>query len=199
MIKTIKIIVLATLCLNFKVEAQLDKPAHRGVQSAAIEKIISPLNIGDAIPEAMWNIPLQVVNHPEGKRTITLNDYKHKLIILDFWATYCHPCIRSIQKLDSISGDFIADVIVIPVQVYDTEDRILPFLKKTGFNWYSVINDTVLNKIAFSKYITGFGNVWIYKGKLLAVPTPISLTRSNILAVLNGRQPEIVNRIKQKK
>src|SRR5690606_11186126 len=47
---------------------------------------IKPLQIGDTIPEALWQLPLQVVNHPKGKDTITLNDYRDKkLIILDFW------------------------------------------------------------------------------------------------------------------
>src|SRR5690606_22173725 len=45
---------------------------------------IKPHKIGDTIPEELWNLPMQVVNHPTGKDTITLNDYRDKkLIILD--------------------------------------------------------------------------------------------------------------------
>src|SRR5690606_31787392 len=33
---------------------------------------IRPLQIGDTIPEALWNLPLQVMNHPDGKEVITL-------------------------------------------------------------------------------------------------------------------------------
>ncbi|WP_157278253.1 hypothetical protein [Olivibacter sitiensis] len=49
---------------------------------------IQQLNIGDTIPEALWHLPLQVVNHPPtgGKDTITFNDYRGKAIILDVWS-----------------------------------------------------------------------------------------------------------------
>src|SRR5690606_20797345 len=62
---------------------------------------IKPLQIGDTIPEELWNLPLQVVNHPDGKDTITLNDYRDKkLIILDFGGTICPPCIASLRHLE---------------------------------------------------------------------------------------------------
>jgi len=62
---------MAVLCLNFSIKAQ-----------SQISDI-KPLKIGDTIPEVLWNTPLHVVNHPEGKQTITLNDYKGKFIMFD--------------------------------------------------------------------------------------------------------------------
>lgn len=67
---------------------------------------ITPLQIGDTIPEALWNLPLQVINHPEGKETITLNDYRGKLIILDFWNSACAPCIKAFPKLSQMQQQF---------------------------------------------------------------------------------------------
>src|SRR5690606_22197853 len=70
----------------------------------AKKQSITALNIGDQIPDALWNTPLQVINHPDGKDYITLNDYRdRKLIILDFWATWCGSCIKNFPKLDSLN------------------------------------------------------------------------------------------------
>src|SRR5690606_33092116 len=81
--------VLFCVCLAHARQSSSPEAVH-GV--ALSTDSIKPLKIGDSIPEALWNLPLQVVNHSEGKDTITLNDYRNsKLIVLEFWATYCHP------------------------------------------------------------------------------------------------------------
>ncbi|WP_257667471.1 hypothetical protein [Parapedobacter tibetensis] len=81
-------LLIAILTINMCAEAHAQRPEPSGPVPLGIHiDSIKPLQIGDTIPEALLNLPLQVVNHPEGKETITLADYKGKLIILDFWAT----------------------------------------------------------------------------------------------------------------
>src|SRR5690606_38373281 len=45
-------------------------------ETAERQAKIKPLQVGDTIPEEVWNMPLQVVNHSTGKDTITLTDYR---------------------------------------------------------------------------------------------------------------------------
>src|SRR5690606_28821750 len=79
---------------------------------------IKPLQIGDTIPEVLWHMPLQMVKAgQEGSTTITLNDYRGKLIILDFWATYCSPCVAAFPKMDSLRNGFSEDLAIIPISL----------------------------------------------------------------------------------
>lgn len=184
MFKTTKTIVLAALCLIF---------ASKTYAQAAQAELKS-IYVGDKIPAQIWNSDFQAINHPQGKPTIKLKDYGNKLIILNFWATYCHPCIESLDYLNQIQTQFKNDLIVIPVQVYDSAERGLPFMKKKGWPWPSITADTTLNKIMLSNYLTGFGMAWIKDGKLLAVPSKKQLNPETIAKAIEGDPIEFINR-----
>src|SRR5699024_1854641 len=44
--------------------------------SISEEEKFQSLQVGDDIPEEIWELPLRVINHPYGKDTVTLNDYR---------------------------------------------------------------------------------------------------------------------------
>ncbi|MDR6786475.1 thiol-disulfide isomerase/thioredoxin [Pedobacter africanus] len=182
--KTTLTIVLATLCLIFssKTNAQ------------AIQTVIYPINTGDKIPPDIWNRSFPVINNPRFKSKISLKDYGNKLIILDFWATYCHPCIESLDLLDSIKARFKDDLVVIPVLINDLIENGSPFMKKKKYVWPSIVGDTTLHKVVLSRYLTGFGIAWIKDGKLLAVPGKKMLTAENIRRAIEGKPIEFINR-----
>ncbi|MEA5427977.1 TlpA family protein disulfide reductase [Arcicella lustrica] len=119
------------------------------------------LKVGDNIPPELWNLSLKVANHPQGKQTLTLSDYKHKLIILDFWATWCAPCIKSLSKLDTLQRKFGSAIVVIPI-TNETAGKVLPLFKKRGWQLPSVLEDTMVRQ-----YFPYYGlphQVWIRNG-----------------------------------
>lgn len=105
------------LVFCFTVFSLKDARPQSPEQSGAVSgPAIKPLKIGDTIPEELWNLPLQVVNHPEGKETITLNDYKEKqLFILDFWATWCTTCLIKLPLLHNSVSKYQDEIQLIPV------------------------------------------------------------------------------------
>lgn len=150
-------------------------------QTPAPASKIKPLSIGDKIPDELWNLPLQVVNHPQGKQTITLADYKDKLIILDFWATWCSPCIGSLYKLDTVQKEYSQNLAVLPVTT-EAAEEILPFIKKQGWKLQSFTNDKVLKK--YFPYKAVPFQVWIKSNKLFATTNESQVTRQNIADVI---------------
>ncbi|MBZ4190751.1 MULTISPECIES: TlpA family protein disulfide reductase [Bacteroidota] len=169
-----------------RVLAQTPAPASLSQQSKA-------LAIGDQIPDALWNAPLQVVNHPQGKQTVTLADYKGKLIILDFWSTWCGTCVAALPRLHQLEKEIKKDAVILPITDQKTKD-ILGFLKRnsilSSLNLFSVVEDTVYKSIF--PYTMLPHEVWIdQSGKVYAFTYSSDVTKENITLALAGQQSTI--------
>jgi len=159
-------------------------------KTEAVQKEITPLQIGDTIPEELWNIPLQVVNHPQAKNTLTLKDYrKKKLIVIDFWTTYCAPCIRSLNRLDSIQRNE-NDLAVLPVSP-QKDLEIFPRIKN---KWIipSVVSDSILSKYFPSAAYPN--QIWIKDNTIISITNGEYGTQKNIRNFLEGEEVKFINR-----
>ncbi len=76
-------------------------------------------------------------------KTIKLTDYKGKIVILDFWATWCPPCRRGIPDLISIQKEYKKKVVVIGISLdRDKTIKDVPgFMKEYGVNYPVVYGD----------------------------------------------------------
>ena len=64
-----------------------------------------------------------------------LSDQKGKnVVILDFWATWCGPCVRALPELMAAAEDFKdKNVILVAVNQREDKGRIQKFLDKQGW------------------------------------------------------------------
>lgn len=84
--------------------------------------------IGSAVPA------LQVVNIINGKtRNINLESLKGKLVILDFWATWCSPCVAALSKFENYKKQFGDKLVVLAVSD-ETESRLKQFIRNRPTN-----------------------------------------------------------------
>jgi thiol-disulfide isomerase/thioredoxin len=69
-------------------------------------------------------------------KKIKLSDYRGKIVIVDFWATWCPPCRRGIPDLIEIQKEYGQDVIIIGISVdTDTKGEVVPFIQQMGINY----------------------------------------------------------------
>lgn len=65
----------------------------------------------------------------------SLADAKGKVVIIDFWATYCGPCRKSFPKYQELVDQFAGDLAVIAVSLDDPADikdsQLIDFAKET--------------------------------------------------------------------
>ena len=157
----------------------------------------NPLQVGEVIPADLWNIPLQVVNHPESSETIRLSDYRdRKIIILDFWSSWCSSCINSFPSLDSLQNIFKEDLqilLVNPASSKDDANRILYIMEKRGkiennegkFSVPSIYNDEILTQYFRPKVYPRL--IWMnQKGEILAITGKKELSSKRLAELMEG-------------
>src|SRR5690554_626585 len=123
---------------------------------------ITPLKIGNKIPDELWEMYFPVVSAAaEQVQYLSLGDFKDKLIILDFWATWCAPCISSLHKLDTLQQEFKEDLLVVPTS-YEPRIKVETFLKNQGIGLPSLFDEKELRSYLPYKMIPH--QVWIKNG-----------------------------------
>lgn len=147
------------------------------------------ITIGQAIPDALWNEPLKL-RLPSGKfEQVSLSKYRGKLIILDFWASWCSTCIASFPKGHALQQQFPDSLALIPVSDEKEEGALALLNRKTSASWADKLT-TLIGKNNLSSYFPHQGNphfVWISPGgKLITTTTTFELKAENIRAAYSG-------------
>lgn len=166
--KYIQIIVFFFVCL--KVDGQV--------------KLVN-IDVGDSIPELILN---DVYDHTNSMINLG-NTSKDKLVILDFWATWCGACLGAMPKLDSIATAYAEELVIITI-TKQSKKEVLEFLnkrKKAGLYVHrsgKIFGDTTLYKLFPHLFIPHY--VWIKDGKVIAFTEEV--TREAVQsALLEGR------------
>src|SRR5690606_40653164 len=120
--------------------------AKESLTGGALDSI-QHLQIGDTIPEGLWHLRLALVIHYQGRKTITLDAYRGKTILLDFLSTGCSGCIAALPKLEGLRDEFTGELFVLPVtgQTRETVAAFLPKNKYTAdLNLPFIVEDSIL-------------------------------------------------------
>jgi len=81
--KTTLLAVMALLCLNFGLYAQTSIPE---------------LKVGDIVPKSFWQAKHNFLSKDGNKQEVTMNTYKGRDLLIDFWACWCGAFYLLIPK-----------------------------------------------------------------------------------------------------
>jgi thiol-disulfide isomerase/thioredoxin len=120
--------------------------------------------------------------HNYKKKTAMISDFQGKLLILDFWATWCSPCVAMRPKMEELQQQFNGKIQFLSV-TYQKAEEVLPFLEKIQKDKPSILPEIMDDKILYRffphVYLPHY--VWVDQtGKVKAITGFNEVTKSNI-------------------
>ena len=90
---------------------------------------------GDAIPDFI--LPLFSGYEYEGKSEVQLSDFQGKVVVLNFWASWCKPCEQEAAELEEAWKFYEpgGEVVFLGADYVDTEPEARAYLKKFGITY----------------------------------------------------------------
>ncbi|MDD4645304.1 MAG: TlpA disulfide reductase family protein [Bacteroidales bacterium] len=112
---------------------------QKTVQATLIQELKSKMINETAQPFSLKDI--------DGK-TVSLSDYRGKIVILDLWATWCVPCIASfpaMQKQIEKHPDVVFLFIAINEKGGDALERVRKFMSKNKYSFHVLMDEPISN------------------------------------------------------
>ncbi len=146
------------------------------------QQTLPPLTDGKIAPE--WTL-----KDPDGN-SHSLTDYRGKIVLLDFWATWCGPCRQEMPKLQKVHEEYSAEnVAVIGISTREKGDPE-KFMSKNNYTYQLLLNG---EKITEKYNVSGLPTLYIINqdGEIIYSKVGIKVGRK-----VNGYQ-KIVNTIEK--
>lgn len=123
----------ACLGLAFTVIGVPPRDSHPEDPVATVEAAMAPAGTCDA---AAKPANLSFTLKDTAGRQVKLADYKGKVILLDFWATWCGPCKVEIPWFVEFQNKYGGQGFsVLGIVVQDSEDKVKPFADQFKINY----------------------------------------------------------------
>lgn len=164
---------------------------------------IAPLYVGAKLPRSLFTLESKVLK--EGKlSSASISGDFNKLIIIDFWASWCGSCLKKFPLLEKMQERYPADLKVLLVNSLGTGDTAASLIARVGSDGALaemglpfVVEDELFLKAFPHRAIPHY--VWIIGGEVEGITSSDFLTEENVVMMVerNRRHVQTVSKLKR--
>lgn len=114
-----------------------------------------------------------------------VKDYKGKIVILEFWATWCGPCIEAMPHIDSLQKKYSNDLVIIALSNEDPA-KVAKFIKKKNYSFTFGLDEQskMSNELGIVEIPTSV--ILDKTSKIVTTTYPKKITNQTINKILAG-------------
>lgn len=105
----------------------------------------------------------------DGKPVRFPQDFEGRLVMLDFWATWCGPCRRELPNLRKAYDEFHSqgfDILGVSIDDMENAEKVTSFLKDNEMTWQQMQEpDAFEGRLPTLYGVTGIPACWLVDGK----------------------------------
>tara|TARA_B100000795_G_scaffold126014_1_gene94010 strand:+ start:1819 stop:2343 length:525 start_codon:yes stop_codon:yes gene_type:complete len=98
-------------------------------------------NLSPSINNLQTEIFFNSISKDKDNKSISLNQYKNRWLLVNFWATWCAPCREEIPELNELFENN-KDIHLVAIAI-DEIEAVNKFLTKTPINYESLISNDI--------------------------------------------------------
>jgi cytochrome c biogenesis protein CcmG/thiol:disulfide interchange protein DsbE len=91
-------------------------------------------------PDMAFALPPATLEGFAGGPKVNLADYRGKPLVVNFWATWCAPCVKEMPEFQKASVAFGDKVALLGIDVEDAPPNAEPFVERLGIDYPMAID-----------------------------------------------------------
>lgn len=126
-----------------------------------ISNYVSPIPQNESAKEDPKNPPLTFALYNQNEQLISFEDYRGKIIFLNFWATWCPPCVAELGHIQELytqykdSQDVVILTAILPGDRGVSKQDILAFIDENEYTMPVLFDDgTLFSYFGINSYPT---------------------------------------------
>lgn len=133
--------------IMFDSKEEVDDKIDKGGNQDIVDNHIADIAVGSESPDF-------TLTNLDGEE-VSLSDYRGKIVIVNFWATWCKWCDLEMPDLNKIYTEN-EDIVVLAVNVMEDEQTVKEYIEAGGYE-FEVVFDTD-GKVSSDYLVNGLPN-----------------------------------------
>lgn len=104
-------------------------------------------------PDEVFALPPATLEGFAGGPPVNLADFRGEPLIVNFWATWCAPCVKEMPDLQQVAAEAEGTVAFLGIDVEDAPPNAEPFVEELGITYPLALDP----RREYSRQVNNFG------------------------------------------